>query len=296
MLGVAVGKHQKLLVVFSVGIAIVAMLLLSAGLSGLDFLPGRPFSLEGYPPFEVGQNPPLPGRDILLFIVRVVYFLALALLPILIIWLIVSPEARKALLKQLLRLLPIFIILYLAINRLRGTLSTAVEPSFQGVASPSDGLAGSSPTDTFAANPSQWLVLVASLGIALLLAVLVVGIAWSVWRHRRPRHPLERLAQEAQSALDALWAGGDLKDVVIRCYLEMSRVVSEQRGIRRDQAMTPREFERYLEEKGLPGEPVRQLTRLFEEVRYGTLIPGENEKRQAVASLTAIVEVCGGAA
>ena len=289
-------KYQKLLVVFSVGIAIVAMLLLSAGLSGLDFLPGRPFSLEGYPLFEAGQNSPLPGRDILLFIVRVVYFLALALLPILIIWLIVSPEARKALLKQLLRLLIIFIILYLAINRLRGILGTTTEITFQGTAPPAEGLAGSSPTDTFAFNPSQTLVLVASLGVALLLTVLVVGIAWSVWRHRRPRHPLERLAQEAQNALDALWAGGDLRNVVIRCYLEMSRVVSKQRGIRRDLAMTPREFEYYLEEKGLPGEPVRQLTRLFEEVRYGTLIPGENEKRQAVASLTAIVEVCGSAA
>jgi len=291
-----VRKYQKLLVVFSLGIAVVAMLLLSTGLSGLDFLPGRPFSLEGYPPFEVEHPPPLPGRDILLFIVRVVYFLALALLPILIIWLIVSPEARKALLKQLLRLLPILIILYLAINRLRGILGTATEITFQGPASPADGSAVSSPTDTFAANPSQWLVLVASLGVALLLTILVVGIAWSVWwRHRRPRHPLERLAQEAQNALDALWAGGDLKNVVIRCYLEMNRIVSEQRGIRRDQAMTPREFEHYLEEKGLPGEPVRQLTRLFEEVRYGTLIPGENEKRKAVASLAAIVEVCGGA-
>jgi hypothetical protein len=292
-----VRKRQKLLVLFSLSIAVVAMLLLSTSLSGLDFLPGRPFSLEGYPPFEVGQNPPLPGRDILPFIVRVVYFLALALLPILIIWLIVSPEARKALLKQLLRLLPILIILYLAINWLRRTFHTAQEITFQGSASPADGSAVSSPTDTFAANPSQWLVLVASLGVALLLTVLVVGIAWAVWRrHRRPQHPLERLAQEAQNALDALWAGGDLKNVVIRCYLEMSRVVSEQRGIRRDLAMTPREFEHYLEDKGLPGEPVRQLTRLFEEVRYGTLIPGENEKRQAVASLTAIVEVCRSAA
>jgi len=296
MLGATVKKHQKLLVVLSLGIAIVAILLLSVGLSGLGFLPGRSFSLESNPPFETEQTLPLPGQDILLFIVRVAYFLVLALLPILIIWLIVSPEARKALLKQLLRLLPIFIILYLVIGRLRGILSTAVEPTFQGPASPADGLAGSSPTDTFVSAPSQWLVLVASLGVALLLTVLVAGIAWSVWRRRRPRHPLERLAQEAQNALDALWAGGDLKNVVIRCYLEMNRVVSEQRGIRRDEAMTPREFENYLQEKGLPGEPVRQLTRLFEEVRYGTLIPGENEKRQAVASLTAIVEVCGSAA
>ena len=137
----------------------------------------------------------------------------------------------------------------------------------------------------------------ASLGVALLLTVLVVGIAWSVWRrNRRSQHPLERLAQEAQSALDALWAGGDLRNVVIRCYLEMSRVVSEQRGIQRGPAMTPREFEHYLEEKGLPGEPVRQLTRLFEEVRYGTTLPDENAKHQAVASLTAIAEVCRSAA
>jgi hypothetical protein len=292
-----VQKHQKLLVLFSLSIAVVAMLLLSTSLSGLDFLPGRPFSLEGYPPFQAGQNGSLPGGDTLLFIMRVAYSLALMLLPVLIIWLIVSPEARKALLKQLLRLLPILIILYLAINWLRRTTRTAKEITFQGPASPAGGSPLSSPTDTFAANPSQWLVLVASLGVALLLTVLVVGIAWSVWqRHRRPQHPLERLAQEAQNALDALWGGGNLKNVVIRCYLEMSRVVSEQRGIRRDLAMTPREFEHYLEDKGLPSEPVRQLTRLFEEVRYGTLIPGENEKRQAVASLTAIVEVCRSAA
>jgi Domain of unknown function (DUF4129) len=292
-----VRKHQKLLVLFSLGIAVVAMLLLSTSLSGLDLLPGRPFSLEGYPPFQVGQNGSFPGGDALLFIVRVAYFLALMLLPVLIIWLIVSPRARKALLKQLLRLLPILIILYLAINWLRRTSRTAKEITFQGSASPVDGSALSSPTDTFAANPSQWLVLVASLGVALLLTVLVVGIAWSVWRrNRRSQHPLERLAQEAQNALDALWAGGDLRDVVIRCYLEMNRVVREQRGIQRDLAMTPREFEHYLEEKGFPGEPVRQLTRLFEEVRYGTTVPGENEKCQAVASLTAIVEVCRSAA
>jgi hypothetical protein len=295
MLGATVRKRQKLLVVFSLGIAIVAMLLLSTGLSGLGFLPGRQFSLAN-PPSEMESPPPLPGQDIFLFLVRVVYFVALALLPVLIIWLIVSPEARKAVLKYLLRLLPIFIILYLTLGRLRGILGTAVEPAVQGVASPADGLAGSSPTDTFASSPSQWLVLVASLGVALLLMILVAGIAWSIWRRRRLRHPLERLAQEAQNALDALWAGGDLRNIVIRCYLEMSRVVSEQCGIRRNQDMTPREFERYLEEKGLPDEPVRQLTRLFEEVRYGTMIPGEDEKRRAVASLTAIVKVCGGAA
>ena len=49
----------------------------------------------------------------------------------------------------------------------------------------------------------------------------------------------------------------------------MSRVLHQQRGIRRHQAMTPREFVVYLEEVGLPTEAVMRLTELFEQVRYG---------------------------
>ena len=154
MLRVAVRKHQKLLALFSVGIAVLAMLLLSTGLSELELIPGRPFSLEDYAALQAGQNGPLPGGDALLFIVRVVYWIALALLPILIIWLIVSPEARKALLKHLLRLLPLLVILYLVTNWLRRTLRTGQEITVQSSASPGDGPAFSSPTDIFAANPS----------------------------------------------------------------------------------------------------------------------------------------------
>jgi hypothetical protein len=84
--------------------------------------------------------------------------------------------------------------------------------------------------------------------------------------------------------------GGNLKNTIMRCYYEMSQVINEQRGIRRDRSMTPREFEIYLESNGLPGEPVRQLTHLFEDVRYGDLAVGEKEEQQAQSSLTAIIE------
>jgi hypothetical protein len=70
----------------------------------------------------------------------------------------------------------------------------------------------------------------------------------------------------------------------------MVRILNEQRGIQRRKHMTPREFEIRLEEAGFPGEPVRQLTRLFEQVRYGAKALGAQEERQAVACLTAIVE------
>jgi hypothetical protein len=47
-----------------------------------------------------------------------------------------------------------------------------------------------------------------------------------------------------------------------------------------------------LEEAGLPGKHVQQLTRLFEQVRYGAKVSDEQKERQAIACLTAIVEAC----
>jgi hypothetical protein len=72
----------------------------------------------------------------------------------------------------------------------------------------------------------------------------------------------------------------------------MSHVLSESRGINRSEVMTPREFENYLAAMGLPQEPISGLTRLFEEVRYGTKESGPLEEERALASLTAIVEAC----
>ena len=130
--------------------------------------------------------------------------------------------------------------------------------------------------------------------LALLGAAALVAAARFVWqRTRRPPSPLQQLGRDAQEALASLRAGGDLKDVVMRCYLEMVRTLNRERGIERAKDVTPREFAAQLEEAGLPGEHVRQLTFLFESVRYGSNAPGESEERQAVTCLEAIVAACG---
>jgi len=135
-----------------------------------------------------------------------------------------------------------------------------------------------------------WLSFAFSFGLFLLLVLIL----WNIWYRRRPiTNPLDMVAQEAQLALDELEAGGNFRNVILRCYYDMVRALSFQRSIRRRDAMTAREFEQRLVELGLPGEPVGRLTRLFELVRYGAKEPGEQAERQAVDCLDAIVKASG---
>ncbi|HTP10892.1 MAG TPA: DUF4129 domain-containing protein, partial [Anaerolineae bacterium] len=84
--------------------------------------------------------------------------------------------------------------------------------------------------------------------------------------------------------------GGDFKLTIVRCYQEMSRVVREERGLAREAAMTPREFEDYLASQGLPRAALNTLTRLFEQVRYGSLPAAAQEEALALTCLTEIAE------
>jgi hypothetical protein len=99
----------------------------------------------------------------------------------------------------------------------------------------------------------------------------------------------------AQAAIESIQAGGDVQSVVLRCYLEMSQVLGQQRGIQRARAMTPREFAQHLAASGVRDEHIQQLTRLFEGARYGAQPPSAHDERAALECLTAIVQAYGGA-
>ncbi len=141
----------------------------------------------------------------------------------------------------------------------------------------------------------EWFVWATAAVLALLL---IAAGALVVRRLRQPRAAaLEQISQQAQETLAEVRAGTvDLKDAVTRCYVQMSRALSEQRGMVRPDSMTPREFEQRLIQAGLPRQDVHRLTQLFEKVRYGACRPGLVEEREAVSCLTAIVQACGGTA
>jgi hypothetical protein len=97
---------------------------------------------------------------------------------------------------------------------------------------------------------------------------------------------------EAERARAALLAGDDARSVILACYARMSEALAEEQGIERPGSMTAREFGDLLGSLGVPRPPVRELTELFEAVRYGRRRPSAAEEARALACLEPIVEHC----
>lgn len=273
-------------------VAVLAIVLLSAGVSQVRLLPGQPFSLRRGDLEWKGEYGALPGGEALLTLARAIFIGALLLLPVAIVYFVISPEFRKQVLRGLVSFLLFFAIAYLFSHALTDFLNVNEESAHSGGPGPAEALPPV-PIAEFIAAPPRWLVPAVSLVLGLIAATLLASLALAIWhRTQGPANALGRLGQQAQDALDSLQAGSDVRNTVIRCYVDMARILDERRAIRRQQDMTPREFEARLQEAGLPDEPVQRLTRLFEVVRYGVKVPGEREEREAIAALEAIVEAC----
>jgi len=139
----------------------------------------------------------------------------------------------------------------------------------------------SSPVDPVPA-PLIWLV-----GIGLLVITVLVGV-WLFTSSRQPSR-IDLIGLQAEKARQALKSGAGLKDVIVNCYRQMSLAVKQEQGIERKEFMTTGEFEHVLETAGIPHEPIHQLTRLFDAVRYGNWQPNAVDEQMAIQCLDAII-------
>lgn len=296
-------KQNKRRVIIIAVLALGALVLLAAGLSDMELLPGRSWSFWMQLLFGMPEEMPVAGVASAPVgdaskLARILSMLILAMLPIALIAFIFYPDARKQMLREFLRMLALW-LLALLISRM-GLLEPIAEmaemfqPPFRDIeAVPgwSEDLVENMPE--FAASSPPWLTWVSSLVLAVVLLVVILMVWRMVLLRLAPKpSPIQELVAEAEAAIAALQSGADFRDTIIRCYREMSEVLQAQQGIRRGHAMTPREFETRLVQQGLPREPVQQLTRLFELVRYGTLDAVLVDEQCAVTSLSAIVKAC----
>lgn len=124
-------------------------------------------------------------------------------------------------------------------------------------------------------------------GVGLLIVFSLTG-----WVN--PPQVSDQILQEAENAVHNLKAGKELSDVIVHCYAQMAQALREQRGIERNQTMTVREFEGWLEVEGIPPEPLHQLTSLFEAARYSKRQLGDEDQKSALHCLNEIICYCRG--
>jgi len=286
---------QKRSILVIAVIAVLVMLLLATGLHDVNFREGS--SLW----WGKTELPQTFANDFVRELVDVplwkqgVFWALTAILVILLAFLL-SPEVRKRFIRAILSfLLTVFVLSYLLENNLIHI--PEIEPAVSAEQGDNtEDLLDLPPAPVF--SPPElpaWANFLVSLGAVFVF----LGLAWALvrWWQRFNRVPpagvLKDLASIARSSLDDISAGNDWADAITNCYVRMSEVVSDKRGLVRQETMTPTEFARRLERAGLPGDPVRRLTRLFESVRYGAHKPARDEINEAVACLNAILHHCG---
>jgi len=132
---------------------------------------------------------------------------------------------------------------------------------------------------------------------ALLIAVLLAGVAASIWWARRLRPPIalragdviaedpEQLREAVESGRSALRTVDDARAAIIACYLAMETTLAE-RGTARGAAGTPGELLTRATEAGLVrGTAAGQLTALFYEARFSSHPLGQRQRDAAERAL-----------
>ena len=251
-------QTQKYTVIVLAGFGVLMLVLLAASLTNLELKPAQVFLSN-----ERDQSDPLLGfgefvdnvktisvREVILLVggLLVLFTLVLAML---------SPEARKRLIKTVLRVaLTAWVVLW-AMERFRPEGFFEIELQ----AAAAEGVPQVVVTPPPYAPPviPSWAIYIVSL---LIILILAGGGLWLYRILKPPRSPLKNLARAARTALKEISSGRDWDDTVIQCYARMSEAISQQRGLHRQQAMTPQEFALRLEQAGLPSDPVRRLTSL----------------------------------
>lgn len=292
-------ERTKLRTLFWLSLTLLALLLLATTLSRLEFQPGRPFPLGGLlnPPV-VGSTGPVDSGSAGAFLAWLVVAVLSIFILLVILWLlifIIRPQARRYLLSRLFSYLILFLLIAGLIYALRQQIMAGPVPAPDPqLTAPADVAAATEALLTppaLVVDPPQWLVSL----ITLVFISLALGLVWLFWRRRdrRTTTPAELIAREAHRAVQAIRAGTDLKDTVLNCYRHMTEILQAERGIVRQKAMTPREFEQHLAEIGLSDDHIGQLTRLFEQARYGGSRPTGQDEQAAVVCLNAIAQHYG---
>ena len=272
-------------IILYIGLIVIGIILLAAGLPALEFKPGAPL-----PGVESVQETTATNLVPSLPETRVLLKFPLAALFVLVVVLIILYLLKNLQFKKILLLAGLLILiggLFFLIDQIQlpsAEISAKITQTSESVSSPT-------PYEfTPVGKPPQNLFIFVAIGLCVAAAVAITILFFQSPR-KAPKRSL--LAEEADLALNAIRNGEDMGDMIIRCYLQMETIVKEEKGIQRNESLTPREFEEQLAENGIPEEQILQLTLLFEKARYGNRESDFEERQLAIECLSSIIQACG---
>lgn len=275
---------KRITLLFLVG-TLVSLIMLSGSLSELQLRAGTPFPGAG----DFGSETRFfaassPGNANSLTLLKGVFAFIFLFLMIYVTVRFIALVNIKRLIRSL-AVMSAMLVLIILISRIPLTPSTPRpgESSINPISPPIE-----YPVSPLEQPPGGLIVLV------LIAFIVVVGLlvfkVLGIWL--KEPGMTKQILHEAESALNEIKSGENLRNVIFRCYLQMTRALQEERKIERDYSMTVREFEDWLEEKGFPIVPIHQLTHLFEKARYGTQLTLKEDEKMAVESLNEIIQFC----
>ncbi len=256
-------------------LAVAVLLLLGLGVRDLRFRGGL-FTYTSPPlpePQAVEIRPLWPWFGTLL---RGIFlgFTALAVLGLIVATL--DRRMRRWALRRLLILGALALALYLILGQLEPLPQQEEPPPVSGEPiRPADTMPPQA-GDTLPPAPLEgeglptWALVSASMGIFVVTSLLAF-LFLPKGRRKAGEIPVEReLGRIAGQARRELEEGYGLEEVVIRCWARMVELLSPRVGGRGDApALTPRELAIRFRAWGFDHWAIPELTRLFEEVRYG---------------------------
>jgi lipoprotein signal peptidase len=279
-------QRNKLLLLAQLALALVALALLASGISQIRLMPGESINLLGL--FSQNMDLTRGGNAGAEFSSDSEWFSTLRqifwiVIPVVIIYAIISPSYRR----RLIRTAITFTILIFAMSRLMDRIAIQErEVEEEGLGQMGLDAPGAVPAPPdYVNNAPEWTYWLVNIALALVIVTALL----LVWRRFRPRpDPHTEVIREVERALASLEAGGNVDDIVMQCYVDMTEVLRRDQRMERRQAMTPREFEAQLAQAGFEDEHIRRLTRLFERVRYSTESSGRRDELEALSCLRAI--------
>ena len=273
-------RSDRRLTLIYAAAAILGVAALASVLPGLALRSGVRLSLVGLtaplnPALSLRTDPPSAILHWIALIARFVFFV---LLPPSLLYLIVSPSARRRVLFQVLSLLLVSYLVLSISPSLRAQTTSPPPPQAAGVEGAEPAIA---PVEV---SPPRWLIV----GISSMVALVLLAAGY--WMVRRARNVADPRIGELRQALKTLEQGpSDLEGVIFGAYRTLCEVLAERKGIRKRPVMTPREYQATLEHAALPSSPLASLTSLFERARYGREKLSQEDEWAASAALRSIL-------